>query len=458
MYMRLIRREDRKRLGIGLHRIESPFFAQSKVESALRSPFSTLSLFDIDTTWPSGRPLTHQEIVKGVEEGTFLLVTDDPFSPLSEDTFNKYYHITGRGWPGSFAAPAEPEKPTPAKTEPVLRQKPKPQPEEPGFYIVMKSTTGERLKAALFAAQDPAVMSKFEALNPNLGNINAGTMIVLSDPNNLHCTREEAILMQAASKTNDAIKELSPEEADFMVRHREEFESFFAHASTSIGMGEAMFAKNLDDVKQLMKDIEALYVRTFEASGGLRTAEFFAERKRLLAQLNTNLTALTRKSIGFPDHPNLKSALGISSRSLVHRWTLAGGADQIPGYATHIEGVSRAAKYVKYGGWIGTAIGGGASVMKVQDVCAAGDAEACRKVKFTEAGGFVGGIAGGAAAGAALTGTTVGMACLAVGPPTVGIGTLICGVLVVGTGSLVGGLILGAAGEELGEVIYEHSK
>ena len=30
---------------------------------------------------------------------------------------------------------------------------------------------------------------------------------------------------------------------------------------------------------------------------------------------------------------NLKSALGISSRSLVHRWTVAGGADQIPGYA-----------------------------------------------------------------------------------------------------------------------------
>lgn len=33
--------------------------------------------------------------------------------------------------------------------------------------------------------------------------------------------------------------------------------------------------------------------------------------------------------------------------------------------------------------------------MKVQDVCSAGDTEACRKVKFTEAGGFVGGVAGG---------------------------------------------------------------
>lgn len=455
MYMRLIRRNDRERLGIGLHRIESPFFAKYKVECALRSPFSTLSLFDINNTRTSGRPLTHQDIVKGVEEGTFLLVTDDPFSPLSEDTLNKYYHITGRGWPGSFTVPVKPEKPTPPKTEPVLRQKPKPQPEEPGFYIVMKSTTGEQLKAALFAAQDPAVMNTFEALNPNLGNINAGTMIVLSDPNNLHCTREEAILMQAAAKTNDAIKELSPEEADFMVKHREEFESFFAHASTSIGMGEAMFAKNLDDVKQLMKDIEALHVRTFEASGGLRTAEFFAERKRLLAQLNTNLTALTRKSIGFPDHPNLKSALGISSRSLVHRWTLAGGAGQIPGYATHIEGVSRAAKYVKYGGWIGTAIGGGASVMKVQDVCAAGDAQACKKVKYTEAGSFIGGFAGGAVAGAILTAPVIASTCAALGLATAGLGGLVCGVVVVGAGSVAGGVSLGMAGEDAGELIYE---
>lgn len=458
MYMRLIRRDDRERLGIGLHRIESPFFARSKVESALRSPLSTLSLFDIDTTWPSGRPLTDQDIVEAVEEGTFLLVTDDPFSPLSEDTFNKYYHITGRGWPASSHVAVEPEKPTPPKTEPVLRQKPKPHPEEPGFYIVMKSTTGEQLKAALFAAQDPAVMSKFEALNPNLGNINAGTMIVLSDPNNLHCTREEAILMQAAAKTNNAIKELSPEEADFMVRHREEFESFFAHASTSIGMGEAMFAKNLDDVKQLMKDIEALHVRTFEASGGLRTGEFFAERKRLLSKLNTHLTALTRKSIGFPDHPNLKSALGISSRSLVHRWTLAGGADQIPGYATHIEGVSRAAKYVKYGGWIGTAIGGGASVMKVQDVCAAGDAEACKKVKFTEAGGFSGGMSGGALAGMVLTSPVVASLCVGLTIPSGGLAGLACGIVVVGAGAFSAGYMGGELGEGLGEVIYENVK
>ncbi|MEB0206814.1 hypothetical protein [Pseudomonas sp. CCC3.1] len=298
-------------------------------------------------------------------------------------------------------------------------------------------------------------MNKFDALNPGLNKVNAGSMIVLSDPNNLQCTREEAILMAAAAKANEAVKALSPEEADFMVRHRDEIETLFAQGATSIGIGEAMFAKNLDDVKNLFKDIEALHVRSFQTDGHLRSAEFFAERKRLLAQLNTNLTALTRKGIGFPDHPNLKSALGISTRSLVHRWTAAGGADQIPGYATHIEGVSKASKYLKLGGWIGTGIGGTASYMKVQDVCTAGNTAACKRIKFTETGSFLGGVAGGAAAGAVLTGSTVGYVCFVIGVPTGGVGTLICGIAVVGVASFASGAIGGVIGEEAGDVIYE---
>ena len=264
--------------------------------------------------------------------------------------------------------------------------------------------------------------------------------------------------MQAAAKTNDALKELSTEEADFMVRHRDEIETFLARGATAIGVGEAIFSKHLDDVQRLMKDIEALHVRTFQATGGLKSAEFFAERKRLLAQLNTNLTALTRKSIGLPDHPNLKSALGISSRSLVHRWTAAGGADQIPGYATHIEGVSKAAKFVKAGGMVGTIIGGGASYMRVQDVCTAGDAEACRRIKFKEAGGFSGGIIGGSVVGMAATSPVVASICMGLSIPSGGLVGLGCAVAVVGVGAFTAGYVGGKVGEGMGEVIYENLK
>ncbi|MND83400.1 hypothetical protein D3C80_752610 [compost metagenome] len=290
---------------------------------------------------------------------------DAPFSPLSRDTSGRYSRITGKYHQESFhSSPQVQEKPRRSIAESIV----KPEPQEPGFYVVPKSTTRDQLEATLFTARNPVVMRKFQSLNPNLSDVKAGSMIVLSDPNNLQCTREEALLMAAAAKTNDALKPLSADETDFMARHRHEIETFLAQGSTSIGIGEAMFARNLEDVKTVLRDIEALHQRTFQADGHLRSPEFFAERKRLLAKLNTNLTALTRKGIGFPDHPNLKSALGISSRSLVHRWTKAGAAEQIPGYATHIEGVAKAAKIVKYGGWIGTAIGGGASYLKVEDV------------------------------------------------------------------------------------------
>ena len=62
---------------------------------------------------------------------------------------------------------------------------------------------------------------------------------------------------------------MSPEEADFMMRHRDEFENLLTHGATGIGVGEAIFSKHLDDVRRLMKDIEALHVKTFQATGGL---------------------------------------------------------------------------------------------------------------------------------------------------------------------------------------------
>ncbi len=332
------------------------------------------------------------------------------------------------------------------------------EPQEPGFYVVPRSMSREALEATLFPQPDPAVMRKFKALNPGVGLVKAGSMIVLGDPNNLFCTREEGLLMEAAAKANEALKTHSADEADFMMRHHDEIEVFLAHGSTAIGVGETIFAMHLENVKTVLQEIEALHQRSFRRDGHLRSQEFFAERKRLLSMLDSNLTAMTRKGIGLADHPNLKHALGIYNKSLVHKWTQAGAAGQIPGYATQIEGVSKAAKIVRYGGWVGTAVGGGASYMKVQDVCAAGSTEACEKVKFTEAGRFVGGVAGGAAAGAFLTASAAGAVCLALGVPTFGAGTLVCGVVVVAAGSVASGAVGGIALEWIGEKIYEVSK
>ncbi len=332
------------------------------------------------------------------------------------------------------------------------------EPQEPGFYVVPKSMSRDALESALFPVRNPVVISKFKELNPDRGEVKAGSIVVLSDPSNFQCTREERLLMQAAAQTNDALEPLTADEADFMQRHREEIQSFLALGSTAIGAGETMFARNLDDLKNILLEIEALHQKAFLKDGHLRSPEFFSERKRLLAQLDTRLTSFVRKGIGLPDHPNLKSALGISSRSLVHRWTQAGAPGQIPGYVTHIQGISRATKVIKYGGWIGTAVGGGASYLKVQNVCKAGDDEACEKVKFTETGSFIGEVVGGVAASAALSGATVSGLCVALGVPTAGLGTLACGIVLVGTASLAGGYFGGKITETFAEKLYETTK
>lgn len=330
---------------------------------------------------------------------------------------------------------------------------------EPGFYIVQQVMPRSALEAALFDKPDIATLEKFTRLNPHVtGYAKPGQLIVLSDPNNPQCTREEALLMEAAQKVDAALKPMSDEEASFMVQYRSQIESVLSQGSTSIGVGESIFAKNLEDVKTSLTEIEALHQKSFQRDGHLRSSEFFAERARLFAKLDRQLNGLTRKGIGFPDHPSLKSALGISSKSLVHHWSLAGAPGQIPGYATHAEGVARAAKVVKYGGWVGTAVGGGASYMKVQQVCAAGDVDACEKIKYTEGGSFIGGVAGGAAAGAFLTGSTAGIICVGLGVPTGGMATLACGVIVVAAGSYAGGALGGATSEWAGEKIYEAVK
>lgn len=330
---------------------------------------------------------------------------------------------------------------------------------EPGFYIVQQVMPRSALEAALFDKPDIATLEKFTRLNPHVTDYaKPGQLIVLSDPNNPQCTREEALLMEAAQKVDAALKPMSDEEASFMVQYRSQIESVLSQGSTSIGVGESIFAKNLEDVKTSLTEIEALHQKSFQRDGHLRSSEFFAERARLFAKLDRQLNGLTRKGIGFPDHPSLKSALGISSKSLVHHWSLAGAPGQIPGYATHAEGVARAAKVVKYGGWVGTAVGGGASYMKVQEVCAAGDVDACEKIKYTEGGSFIGGVAGGAAAGAFLTGSTAGIICVGLGVPTGGMATLACGVIVVAAGSYAGGALGGATSEWAGEKIYEAVK
>ena len=326
---------------------------------------------------------------------------------------------------------------------------------EPGFYIVPKSMRREALEKTLFPDPDPAVMRKFRALNPDARNAKAGSMFVLGDPNNTSCTYQESQMMQAAQQVDDALDSLTPDEADFVHRHGAEIAGFIGHTSTWLGVGALVMETHLANLRDTLQAIERLHQQSYRQHGHLKSPQFFAERQRLLAQLDAHLLNSTRlrgqTTLG--DHPKLKTALGISSRSLVHHWDKAGGPGQIPGYSAHVEAVSRATKYMKLGGYIGIGLGGFSSLLAMQQVCNEDSGAACEKVKFTEVGKFglstAGGIWGGKAGLFAS-----GPICLALGVTT-GIGGVICVAAVVGSGAWVGTTGGGMAGEAIGEKLYE---
>ncbi|MBW9242443.1 PAAR domain-containing protein [Pseudomonas paracarnis] len=330
--------------------------------------------------------------------------------------------------------------------------------EEPGFYIVPKSITREALEATLFPTLDPTVMRKFQALNPDTSHVKAGSMIVLSDPNNTSCTYQDAQLMQAAQHVSASLDELTPDEADFLYRHGAEIAGFIGQTSTWLGVSAVVMEKHLSNLRDTLQAMERLHQDSYRQHGHLRSPQFFADRQRLMNQLDAHLLNSTRlrgqTTLG--DHPKLKTALGISSRSLVHHWDKAGGPGQIPGYAAHVEAVSRATKYMKAGGYIGIGLGGVSSLLAIEQVCNGDSGAACERVKFTEGGKFAGSTAGGVFGGG-LAKYAGGPICVALGATT-GIGGIICVATVIGAGAWVGTTYGGGGGEYLGDKIYEVSQ
>ncbi|KAF1021811.1 MAG: Actin cross-linking toxin VgrG1 [Pseudomonas sp.] len=144
---------------------------------------------------------------------------------------------------------------------------------EPGFHIVQRVMSRDALERSLFESPSAVVLERFRSLNPQLTQYaRPGQMLVLSDPLNNQCTREEALLMAAADAVNDALAPMSDDEATFMVEHQQAIGAFLAEGSTAVGVGSTMVANHLKQTHEVLKNIEALHVRAFQAHGHLQGA------------------------------------------------------------------------------------------------------------------------------------------------------------------------------------------
>lgn len=333
-----------------------------------------------------------------------------------------------------------------------------PPPAESGFHIVQKPMSREALERALYeTTPGDALRREFRSLNRHLSEqVKPGQMVIFSDSRNYMCRREEAQMMAAAEKVNEALKDLTDEEASFMVEHHQVIEPFLGVSSGALGVASFMVGQHMETLNNTLKELERLHIEQYRQYGNLNSPEFFAQRKRLMKKLDAGLGPLVRKMTGIPDHPKLKRALGISSRRIVHNWNKAGAPNQLPGYATHIEGVARSSKYIKAGGYLAIGLGATSAAMKIHEACRTGREEECRQAKFVEGSKLSGNVVGGMMA--TRLAPIAPMTCIALGVGTAGAGGLVCMLVVSGMLAAQMGDSGGQFGEFVGEKLYEVSQ
>jgi hypothetical protein len=328
---------------------------------------------------------------------------------------------------------------------------------EPGFYVLPRSMSFPQVLMELAQHDSTLPISRLQRLNPTFEQgFKAGEIFVIGDPDNAHaCTREEGQLMAAAEHARRALAVLDFAESDFMMQYQAEIAGLLSNASQSMGVGKDMLDQGLKQVSMTLQQIEQLHQREFLRHGHLNSREFFASRRQLLQQLDGQLkAAFLNKQLNLGNYERLKKSLNISTKSLVHHWSKAGGPGQIPGYATHLNKVAKLSKYLKQGGHAAIALGAASSYLNVREVCQTGSSEECRKVSFVETGAFSIGVGGGVA-GSTLASLAAGTLCAGFTVGTAGVAAPLCGILVVGAGGFAGGKAGELIGKGAGEYIHE---
>lgn len=331
-----------------------------------------------------------------------------------------------------------------------------------GFVIIPYGGTTEAWQRLLFTENPPAgVKELFATLNGPEERYKAGSVMLVVDPKKQD--EEQIAHMQAAKQRIDAaLAPLSIQQANFLFRHKDAIEMFAAAAKSTNdaagNMGRATEAAKgyFERVEKILLEIEQTYKNQYITSGTLIGEQFFVERRRLFGQLDSVLRMFMKHRFMFNEYTDLKSALGLSSRSITQRWNETGVSD-IEGYATHIEKLAKYVKLMETAGKIGIGLSALDTAAKITEACTVG--RDCAKTSFTSIGEFSGSLAGGALASRIIQGSAANTVCaVMLGAATIeagGAGALLCtigvsGGIAYGSDKVLSELF-GVTGEFIGE-------
>lgn len=321
----------------------------------------------------------------------------------------------------------------------------------PGYCIVQQPGTLDFQARLLFNNPNSDAARYFMQINSDAQWSKPGQMLILDTLGSNNSVQLKQLQL-AKKKVNGALADLNSGEANFFNQHFSTIAAVTNFMDKSLGVVADAGEKYFSEIEKKLKSIELAYQNQYRTQGTLISQQFFVERQRLFAELDGLLNKLSRLTLKMKPYNELKHALGLSSRSIVHEWSTAGVAS-IRGYSTYIDNASKAARFLKAGGWLAIGFAGANTTNEVYNACTVGREQSCSKVAVKKYSSFGASLAGGIYGGkyGAMAGAGV---CVALGVATGGVGLLACSIVGAAAGGYVGGEIAGGATEYMMDKIW----
>ena len=313
----------------------------------------------------------------------------------------------------------------------------------PGYCIVQQPGTLDFQARMLFTNVNSDAARYFMQLNKDTPWLKPGQILIVADPNNSNQTYQLNSLFEAKKKVNSAMATTDNSVASFLNDNYENIAALTALGDKAFSNAGDAGEKYFKQIESLLKKIELTYQNQYRTQGVLFGQQFYAERRALFGQLDVLLNQISRKKLGLKEYSDIKRALNLSTKSIIHEWSTA-GVGAIPGYSNYIGKASKAAAFMKAGGWVALGFSFANTSNDVYHACTVGREDECRKVAVKEYSKF-----GGSAIGGYVVGLGTTTICAAIGVPTMGAGTLVCSI-VVGLATTSAGAY---AGSEIGDLI-----
>lgn len=363
------------------------------------------------------------------------------------------------GAPGYLEPTLKPLTVVPRHSCPVEEDKPSREPVDAGFCVLPYDATPSSFESRFFINPPDGTRELYHKLNPDIKK-QPGSILLVVDPEKQDQQQIET-LQKARDRIDNALAPLTLPEARVLHENRASVDIFSSQLySDALGQSGDILGYIKDtgggyyeEINKTLNEIQALYKKTYSSnSGRISGEEFFGQRERLFKKLDGILNKFSKERLNLKQYEDIKQALGLSTKSIMHKWDQTGVKD-IEGYASYIEKSAKLIKIMRTTGYVGVGLDFASYTTNVYEACAKGRESECRKAAITEyskfgfkqTASFAGGAAGGIMGRAACT-WVLGLITSEAG----GIGASVC--LVSGiASSIAGGKFLERMGEKLGD-------